>query len=53
VKKEDQNRISRFSVLSARSSEIESQLEAKKEEKSYLEDAQTELELCDDDEMVR
>lgn len=49
---EDQQRINTFSKLNNRLDEITSQLRAKREEKEYYDDLETELELADEDEKV-
>ncbi|KAJ9662734.1 hypothetical protein H2198_001183 [Neophaeococcomyces mojaviensis] len=53
VTKEDQEKINEFSRLHSRSKVIEEELEGKKKEKEDLEEVTTELELADEDELVR
>ncbi|KAH9828369.1 Prefoldin, subunit 4 [Teratosphaeria destructans] len=52
VRKEDQDRINRFSRLHGRERGLEEQLRAKEKEREDLEDISNELELADDDDKV-
>ncbi|KAI9179801.1 hypothetical protein H9P43_005132 [Blastocladiella emersonii ATCC 22665] len=53
VSREDQTNINTFSRLSARMDGLEAKYEAKKVEKEALDDLTSELELCDDDEIIK
>lgn len=50
---EDQTRINKFSNLAALSSELEESLKERNTEKEYLDDLSNELELMDDDDLLR
>jgi len=50
---EDQSKINQFSKLTAKVDNLEEQYEEIKKEKEYLDDLSQELELCDDDEMIK
>ncbi|RSL97892.1 hypothetical protein CEP52_010648 [Fusarium oligoseptatum] len=50
VRREDQDKINRFSRLHQRETVLEEELSAKNKEKEELEDLSTELELADEDE---
>lgn len=50
---EDQDRINSFSKLNAKLDRLESLLAAKKTEKEYLEDLTNELELADEEELIK
>ncbi|KAF2769355.1 Prefoldin, subunit 4 [Teratosphaeria nubilosa] len=52
VRKEDQDRINRFSRLHGREKGMEEQLKAKEKEKEDLEEISNELELADEDDKV-
>ncbi|SPO03367.1 probable Gim complex component GIM3 [Cephalotrichum gorgonifer] len=52
VRREDQDRINKFSRLSSREQVLEDDLKAKAKEKEELDDLSTELELADEDETV-
>ncbi|KAL1980014.1 hypothetical protein VTN96DRAFT_4811 [Rasamsonia emersonii] len=52
VRREDQDKINRFSRLHQRESMLEEQLKAKRKDKEDLEEVSTELELADEDELV-
>ncbi|OJJ45569.1 hypothetical protein ASPZODRAFT_133407 [Penicilliopsis zonata CBS 506.65] len=52
VRREDQEKINRFSRLHQRESMLEEQLKAKQKDKEDLEEISTELELADEDELV-
>jgi prefoldin subunit 4 len=52
VRREDQEKINRFSRLHQRESVLEEQLKAKQKDKEDLEEISTELELADEDELV-
>ncbi|KAA8651575.1 hypothetical protein EYZ11_010527 [Aspergillus tanneri] len=52
VRREDQEKINRFSRLHQRESVLEEQLKAKQKDKEDLEEVSTELELADEDELV-
>ncbi|KAL2220907.1 Prefoldin subunit-domain-containing protein [Thermoascus aurantiacus ATCC 26904] len=52
VRREDQEKINRFSRLHAREAVLEEQLKAKQKDKEDLEEISTELELADEDELV-
>ncbi|EAL90855.1 hypothetical protein KXW98_006234 [Aspergillus fumigatus] len=52
VRREDQEKINRFSRLHQRASVLEEQLKAKQKDKEDLEEISTELELADEDELV-
>ncbi|GIK04802.1 hypothetical protein Aspvir_008897 [Aspergillus viridinutans] len=52
VRREDQEKINRFSRLHQRQSVLEEQLKAKQKDKEDLEEISTELELADEDELV-
>ncbi|KAL2006482.1 hypothetical protein VTN00DRAFT_9150 [Thermoascus crustaceus] len=52
VRREDQDKINRFSRLHAREAVLEEQLKAKQKDKEDLEEISTELELADEDELV-
>ncbi|EJT71653.1 prefoldin subunit 4 [Gaeumannomyces tritici R3-111a-1] len=52
VRREDQDKINRFSRLHQRELTIEEELKAKNKEKEELDDVSTELELADEDETV-
>ncbi|KAE8353336.1 Prefoldin subunit-domain-containing protein [Aspergillus coremiiformis] len=52
VRREDQEKINRFSRLHQRESLLEEQLKAKQKDKEDLEEISTELELADEDELV-
>ncbi|KAG9257689.1 Prefoldin subunit-domain-containing protein [Emericellopsis atlantica] len=53
VRREDQDKINRFSRLHQRELAIKEELEAKSKEKEELEDLSTELELADEDEKIQ
>lgn len=53
VRREDQDKINRFSRLHQRELALEEQLKSKNKEKEELEDLTTELELADEDEKVQ
>ncbi|KAJ3276496.1 hypothetical protein HK104_003657 [Borealophlyctis nickersoniae] len=50
---EDQQNINSFSKLNARLDQIEEIYQEKKKEKEYLEDLESELELADEDELIK
>ncbi|KAI9207234.1 Prefoldin subunit-domain-containing protein [Polychytrium aggregatum] len=50
---EDQEKINTFSKLNSRLQDLEENYEEKKKEKEYLEDLASELELADEDELVK
>ncbi|KAL8365313.1 hypothetical protein RB595_004221 [Gaeumannomyces hyphopodioides] len=52
VRREDQDKINRFSRLHQRELTIEDELKAKNKEKEELDDVSAELELADEDETV-
>ncbi|OXV08489.1 hypothetical protein Egran_03748, partial [Elaphomyces granulatus] len=52
VRREDQEKINRFSRLHQREALLEEQLKAKQKDKEDLEEISTELELADEDELV-
>ncbi|KAF7712624.1 Prefoldin subunit 4 [Penicillium ucsense] len=52
VRREDQEKINRFSRLHQRESVLEEQLKSKQKDKEDLEEISTELELADEDELV-
>ncbi|PGH28236.1 hypothetical protein AJ80_00127 [Polytolypa hystricis UAMH7299] len=52
VRREDQEKINRFSKLHQRELLLEDQLKAKHKDKEDLEEVSTELELADEDELV-
>ncbi|KAK5132382.1 hypothetical protein LTR08_009153 [Meristemomyces frigidus] len=52
VRKEDQDRINRFSRLHSRGKGVEEELKVKEKEKEDLEEISTELELADEDDKV-
>ncbi|GAD94304.1 prefoldin subunit 4 [Paecilomyces variotii No. 5] len=52
VRREDQEKINRFSRLHQRETMLEDQLKAKQKDKEDLEEVSTELELADEDELV-
>ncbi|CEO59047.1 Putative Molecular chaperone Prefoldin [Penicillium brasilianum] len=52
VRREDQEKINRFSRLHQRETILEEQLKAKQKDKEDLEEVSTELELADEDELV-
>ncbi|KYG45603.1 hypothetical protein M433DRAFT_143787 [Acidomyces richmondensis BFW] len=52
VRKEDQDRINRFSRLHGREKILEAELKAKEKEKEDLEEISTELELVDEEDKV-
>ncbi|KAB8067280.1 Prefoldin subunit-domain-containing protein [Aspergillus leporis] len=52
VRREDQEKINRFSRLHQRESTLEELLKAKQKDKEDLEEISTELELADEDELV-
>jgi len=52
VRREDQDKINRFSKLHQREAMLEDQLKAKQKDKEDLEEISTELELADEDELV-
>ncbi|GAB1208723.1 Prefoldin subunit-domain-containing protein [Aspergillus pseudonomiae] len=52
VRREDQEKINRFSRLHQRETLLEEQLKAKQKDKEDLEEISTELELADEDELV-
>jgi prefoldin subunit 4 len=52
VRREDQDRINRFSRLTQRESVLKEELALKSKEKEELDDLSTELELADEDEKV-
>jgi len=52
VRREDQDKINRFSRLHQRETTLEEQLKAKHKEKEDLEEISTELELADEDELI-
>ncbi|KAJ5359187.1 uncharacterized protein N7496_011600 [Penicillium cataractarum] len=52
VRREDQEKINRFSRLHQRETVLEEQLKAKQKDKEDLEEVSTELELADEDELV-
>ncbi|KAM3534194.1 hypothetical protein MY4038_002584 [Beauveria bassiana] len=53
VRREDQDKINRFSRLHQRELLLEEELKAKNKEKEELDDLSTELELADEDEKIR
>ncbi|ETI19700.1 hypothetical protein G647_08713 [Cladophialophora carrionii CBS 160.54] len=53
VTKEDQDKINTFSRLHNRSKALEEELSAKQKDKEELEELATELELADEDELIR
>ncbi|RIA98103.1 Prefoldin beta-like protein [Glomus cerebriforme] len=50
---EDQQRINSFSKLNAKYSDLETTYESKKQEKGFLDDLTEELELADEDELIK
>ncbi|KAK8038756.1 hypothetical protein PG993_007167 [Apiospora rasikravindrae] len=52
VRREDQDKINKFSRLHQKELNIEEQLKVKQKEKEELDDITTELELADEDELV-
>jgi prefoldin subunit 4 len=50
---EDQDRINKFSKLNVKLDRLESMFTTKKTEKEYLEDLSNELELADEDELIK
>ncbi|KAJ9298127.1 hypothetical protein DTO271G3_3732 [Paecilomyces variotii] len=52
VRREDQEKINRFSRLHQRETVLEEQLKAKQKDKEDLEEVSTELELADEDDLV-
>jgi len=52
VRREDQEKINRFSRLHQRETVLEEQLQAKQKDKEDLEEISTELELADEDELI-
>ncbi|KAL4984646.1 Prefoldin subunit-domain-containing protein [Aspergillus falconensis] len=52
VRREDQEKINRFSRLHQRETVLEEKLKAKQKDKEDLEEVSTELELADEDELV-
>ncbi|KAL1978108.1 hypothetical protein VTN31DRAFT_967 [Thermomyces dupontii] len=52
VRREDQEKINRFSRLHQREGMLEEQLKMKQKDKEELEEVSTELELADEDELV-
>ncbi|PCG96184.1 Prefoldin [Penicillium occitanis (nom. inval.)] len=52
VRREDQDKINRFSRLHQRETVLEERLKAKQKDKEDLEEVSTELELADEDELV-
>ncbi|KAK9453509.1 Prefoldin subunit-domain-containing protein [Dipodascopsis uninucleata] len=50
---EDQERINQFSKLNSRLSDLEDHYKEKQNQKEYLEDISTEIELIDEDELVQ
>ncbi|KAL1921177.1 uncharacterized protein VTP21DRAFT_10893 [Calcarisporiella thermophila] len=50
---EDQKNINTFSKLNAKIDDLEDEYQKKKQEKEYLDDLSTELELADEDEPVK
>ncbi|KAL3463233.1 Prefoldin, subunit 4 [Aspergillus heterothallicus] len=52
VRREDQEKINRFSRLHQRETVLEENLKAKQKDKEDLEEVSTELELADEDELV-
>ncbi|KAL4975633.1 Prefoldin subunit-domain-containing protein [Aspergillus desertorum] len=52
VRREDQEKINRFSRLHQRETVLEEKLKAKQKDKEDLEEISTELELADEDELV-
>ncbi|KAF8247492.1 Prefoldin, subunit 4 [Wilcoxina mikolae CBS 423.85] len=48
----DQDKINRFSTLHQKQSSLQTELESKHQEKEYLTDVTSELELADEDELV-
>ncbi|KAJ5161973.1 hypothetical protein N7492_007365 [Penicillium capsulatum] len=52
VRREDQEKINRFSRLHQRQATLEEQLKGKQKDKEDLEEVSTELELADEDELV-
>ncbi|KAF2274614.1 Prefoldin, subunit 4 [Westerdykella ornata] len=52
VRREDQDRINKFSTLHQKETRLEEELKAKLKEKEDLEDISTELELVDEEEKV-
>ncbi|KAJ5099907.1 hypothetical protein N7532_006908 [Penicillium argentinense] len=52
VRREDQEKINRFSRLHQRQSTLEDQLKAKQKDKEDLEEVSMELELADEDDLV-
>ncbi|KAG6012343.1 hypothetical protein E4U54_007591 [Claviceps lovelessii] len=53
VRREDQDKINKFSRLHQRELAIEEQLQAKNKEKEELDDLSTELELADEDDKIQ
>ncbi|KAJ4320455.1 hypothetical protein N0V84_005846 [Fusarium piperis] len=53
VRREDQDKINRFSRLHQRETVLEEELGAKNKEKEELDDLSTELELADEDEKIQ
>ncbi|KAF5016349.1 hypothetical protein F66182_11998 [Fusarium sp. NRRL 66182] len=53
VRREDQDKINRFSRLHQRETVLEKELNAKNKEKEELDDLSTELELADEDEKIQ
>ncbi|KAL1962407.1 hypothetical protein VTN77DRAFT_9746 [Rasamsonia byssochlamydoides] len=52
VRREDQEKINRFSRLHQREAVLEEQLKAKRKDKEDLEEVSTELELADEDDLI-
>ncbi|KAL2112032.1 hypothetical protein VUR80DRAFT_8709 [Thermomyces stellatus] len=52
VRREDQDKINKFSRLSSREQVLEDELKAKTKEKEEIDDVSNELELADEDELV-
>ncbi|KAL0640441.1 hypothetical protein Q9L58_000410 [Maublancomyces gigas] len=52
VTRDDQDNINKFSTLHQKQGLLKEELEAKNQEKEYLDDVTTELELADEDEMI-
>ncbi|KAJ3528660.1 hypothetical protein NM208_g10104 [Fusarium decemcellulare] len=53
VRREDQDKINRFSRLHQRETALKEELDAKNKEKEELDDLSTELELADEDEKIQ
>jgi len=52
VTREDQDRINKFSTLHQKQGLLKDELEKKSQEKEYIEDVSTELELADEDDLI-